>query len=67
MLKLLLTALLALAISGCASVRDYRAAPWDPKGHAQLFDPIPAWDRAAEIQCGAHLREKDRGNRSVRC
>ena len=67
--KLRLVLLLALCASatGCATQRDYRDAPWDPKGHSRLIDPIPAWDDAAYRQCGSHLRESERGNRSVRC
>ena len=66
--KLRFALLLALCASatGCA-VRDYRDAAWDPKQHRQLTDVIPAWDDAAYRLCGSHLRESERGNRSLRC
>ena len=71
MLRLLLTALLVLCASLCATgcathARDYRDAPWDPKLGHSLMDPIPAWDDVSKL-CGAHLRESERGARSVRC
>ena len=36
--------------------RDPRDAPWDPEPGRQLFEQIPAWDRAAEKICCGHLR-----------
>jgi len=61
MLKILLI-ITAVSLQGCAAVhtelaRDPRDAAWDPKGSAQLFDQIPAWDNAAERICCGHLRQ----------
>lgn len=67
--KLQIALLVALSASatGCTALRDYRDAAWDAKGHNRLIDPIPAWDDAAYRQCGSHLKESERGNRSLRC
>jgi hypothetical protein len=69
--KILIVIALA-SLTGCAAVwedinRDPRDAAWDPKGGAQLFEQLPAWDSAAErICCGALLGDREAYSRA-RC
>jgi hypothetical protein len=70
-LSIILVVASVVSVTGCAQLhteltRDPRDAPWDPKGSAQLFDQIPAWDNAAERICCGHLREC-RPHQSPRC
>jgi hypothetical protein len=59
--SVLLAASTVLAVTGCAQLgKDPRDAHWDPKPPYTLLDVTPNWDRKAVIQCGHHLREKDR-------
>ena len=51
--------LLASSVVGCAT-HDRRDAPWDPRAPYTLLDVVPNWDGKAVIQCGHHLRERDR-------
>ena len=64
--KLLLLALVA-NLAACSSMRDSRDAPWDPKPGQSLLDQIPNWDDNTRRRCGAHLRDKARGDRSTMC
>jgi hypothetical protein len=48
-----------VAAAGCAT-HDRRDAPWDPRAPYTLLDVVPNWEHKAVIQCGHHLREKDR-------
>ena len=55
----LLLIVLTLLVSACTTFQDARDRPWDPKpGHA-LFEQIPAWDRAADLQCCSQLSLKE--------
>lgn len=65
----ILLALLSTQLAACSLLQDKRNAPWDPKGSAQLFDQIPAWDGAANRVCGGHLTEEERQRtgKSPRC
>ena len=61
---------LSTQLAACSLMQqDRRNAPWDPKGSAQLFDQIPAWDGAANRVCGGHLTEEERQRtgKSPRC
>ncbi len=49
--RLLLVALAAANITGCAVIRDPRDAPWDPKHPSQMLDQIPAWEGSANRVC----------------
>jgi hypothetical protein len=70
--KITVTLVTVMSLQGCAVImeelqRDPRDAPWDPKGGAQLFEQLPAWDRAAEkICCGALLGDRA-AYRAARC
>ena len=62
--------LLSTQLAACSLMQqDRRNAPWDPRGSAQLFDQIPAWDGAANRVCGGHLTEEERQRtgKSPRC
>ena len=54
---IILSSILALMLlTGCAT-HDPRDSRWDPKPGQQLFDQLPAWDRAAEKVCCGHLKQ----------
>jgi len=57
--SVLLAASTVLAVTGCAT-HDRRDAAWDPKPGHSLLDVLPNWDGKARLQCGHHLRERDR-------
>lgn len=60
MLRTILVACSLVLVTGCAELaRDPRDAPWDPPAGRQLFEQIPAWDRAAERICCSALRRDD--------
>ena len=58
MSKILLAALVAASLQGCAYInKDPRDAAWDPPQGRQLFEQIPAWDDRAQRVCCGHLRQ----------
>ena len=60
-LRVLLLATLVANCTGCAlQLKDRRDAAWDPKGHQQLMDQIPAWEGAAHRICAGQLRDDQR-------
>jgi len=75
-MKLLWLTLTVAALQGCAGIgsalweelsRDPRDAAWDPRGGAQLFEQLPAWDDAAgKICCGGLLGDME-AYRRARC
>jgi hypothetical protein len=68
----ILSVISLVSLTGCAAVwedinRDPRDAPWDPKGGAQLFEQLPAWDNAAERICCSALLGDRAAYRAARC
>jgi hypothetical protein len=62
-MRWLLLAVLVAASVGCSTqdrrviFRPQGTAPHDPPQGRMLFEQLPNWDNAAQVRCGAHLRQ----------